>query len=1016
MSLKAKFAAMSLKAKIAVICGIAAVIGTAAVIVGIILTKEDSYRVLKVFEMAGSSIVNRESSGDLDAYVGMNLENGDTLTVGEESTLRLSLDNDKYILLDEGTVMKLNAAGNSADSRTTLELRQGTILNEITNPLSADSLYEVATPKATMAVRGTSFSISVEKDENGGYIIIVNTFQGKVEVWLLDKDGNPTGQKALVTADKCISIYTEPDADTGNPAEIDGISRFVYIDEDGNISDVPEGADPVYDIIYKFISKNVKVNALRSNESNLMILADEIVKKLKDSVSDDSDKDNTETSVSSTASDTTETEITTISETDAPAVTTVPITEESETASETVSASVNDTEPSDAAQTSMAEAPSDSITLRETSASTAAAVTTPTVTEASSDTASITTAVSDKTGKDDQVPGTKPFVTLPSDNSTFMTLPPVITYTERETSATSAPVFTFPNNSFMQQTTPATFATSEFKPIIIVSSTETAVTTPAETTVPIPEETTVTIPAETTITTASEETAITTVPETSVTEETTTVSEVTTTEETTTVPEETTTEETTTTAVKYTVSFVCDGEQIDSVDVDEGGTVSHIPAANSKTGYSFVGWFDEADSEFDTTVTVTSNMTVYAVYEPVDCTVIFEAEGAENVPAPITVKYGQKPTANQLPNVPTKDNYTTDGKWYYTVNSEESVFDTTVTVTSNMTVYAVYKKIHTVTYYAKYTYDSTTYTDLKLIEQKVVDGNTPEKPSLPTTITHTVDTNTYKYVLDNDKWQTQFSAIGTINADTPIYVEYTNASDIYTMTNAFIDDHIVKQGTYSDGETINLPETANTVTIDGKEVTFAGWGYVTSGGGVSLNYGTDAAGITPSNDSPNASKPLEYRAFYQKTYTVTILGEDADGDGVSDKATKTISKICQSSDPTELLTMSYYLNFSAIPGELSDFAWYYKNEDGVEKPFGEGSFTYDVTLYYKTYYTVKFIAENDEELYEPTKVYYVDNGHLIDSLPTIEDGYKWVNAETGEVFTEDTPIYSDITLKKVPIS
>ena len=99
MSLPAKFAAMTLKAKIAVICAAAAVVGTAAVIVGVAVTKEDAYRVLKVFEMAGTSVITRESSGELDAYVGMNLENGDLLSVGEESTLRLSLDNDKYILL-----------------------------------------------------------------------------------------------------------------------------------------------------------------------------------------------------------------------------------------------------------------------------------------------------------------------------------------------------------------------------------------------------------------------------------------------------------------------------------------------------------------------------------------------------------------------------------------------------------------------------------------------------------------------------------------------------------------------------------------------------------------------------------------------------------------------------------------------------------------------------------------------------------------------------------------------------
>ena len=280
MSVKTFIAAMSLKVKIIIACSAAFVI-SGAVAAGVILTKEDTYRVLKVFEMTGSSVITREGTGDIDAYIGMNLESGDTVTVGSGSTLRLALDSDKYLMLDSDTVLELIASGTAADSRTAINLKQGTILNEITTPLSANSSYEVSAPKATMAVRGTSFTVSVDKDNDGGYTIRENTLNGKVEVTLLDAEGNPTKKLVLVGADKGVTIRTEPDENSGNPAEKDGISRFVMEDENGNIFELGEGDDPIHEIFYNMLSAKVKENALRSNDEHLMVLDELIVRKLR---------------------------------------------------------------------------------------------------------------------------------------------------------------------------------------------------------------------------------------------------------------------------------------------------------------------------------------------------------------------------------------------------------------------------------------------------------------------------------------------------------------------------------------------------------------------------------------------------------------------------------------------------------------------------------------------------------------------------------------------------------------
>ena len=279
MSLKAFIAGLTLKMKIIFAVAAIAVVGGTAAVVGYNVTKEDAYRVLKVFEMTGDSTVYREGSGDLEAYVGMNLESGDVLSVGEESTLRVVLDNDKYILLDGGTVLELNAAGTAADSRTTVNLRQGTILNEITNPLSANSSYEVNAPKATMAVRGTSFSVSVRDDGSGGYNIDETTYHGLVNVSILDEEGNII-QSEDVGVDKAVDIHTLKNENTGNPAEKDGRAEFVIIDENGSIRPLGDGESPVHDAFYEFVPMLIRSRVVESNNTNLMDIEQNVINRI----------------------------------------------------------------------------------------------------------------------------------------------------------------------------------------------------------------------------------------------------------------------------------------------------------------------------------------------------------------------------------------------------------------------------------------------------------------------------------------------------------------------------------------------------------------------------------------------------------------------------------------------------------------------------------------------------------------------------------------------------------------
>ena len=205
----------------------ALMVAATAVVSGILLKNNaDEYRVIKVFEVIGRAIVTRASLGDLEPYTGMNLESGDIVSTASDSSMRLVLDNTKYVLLEPDSSVELTASGDPSDNKTAIVLKYGSILNEITEPLSTRSSYEVSAPKATMAVRGTSFRVSVQKDENGDYITTLYVFHGTVKVGLLDEAGKSTDRTADAGQDQCIIIKTVHNDKSRNDASDDGYSFF----------------------------------------------------------------------------------------------------------------------------------------------------------------------------------------------------------------------------------------------------------------------------------------------------------------------------------------------------------------------------------------------------------------------------------------------------------------------------------------------------------------------------------------------------------------------------------------------------------------------------------------------------------------------------------------------------------------------------------------------------------------------------------------------------------------------
>jgi len=220
------------KKKVVIIVSGIALVAVIALVLFLTVFKKDAYRILKVFEFAGKGSVTRQDIGDIEPYSNMVLETGDTVAL-DEGEMVLLADEDKYIHLEEGTELVLNAAGGSESSKTTIELKSGAITNDIQNKLSEGSYYEVNTPNSTMSVRGTIFRVEVY-EENGIKYTRVSVFEGKVASRLVYKNGDVADNEVSIEKGKEVLIY-----------EDDKTVDYVSPPKDIDYSDLPDSVKEI---------------------------------------------------------------------------------------------------------------------------------------------------------------------------------------------------------------------------------------------------------------------------------------------------------------------------------------------------------------------------------------------------------------------------------------------------------------------------------------------------------------------------------------------------------------------------------------------------------------------------------------------------------------------------------------------------------------------------------------------------------------------------------------------------
>ena len=237
--------------------------------------------------------------------------------------------------------------------------------------------------------------------------------------------------------------------------------------------------------------------------------------------------------------------------------------------------------------------------------------------------------------------------------------------------------------------------------------------------------------------------------------------------------------------ISYTVSFVDNvlNTAFDVQIVDYGG-IATAPTMPAVTGYTFGGWYTDGawNQPFDFSTPITSDVTLYAKFTINTYTVTFNANGHGTAPPAQTINHGQQATK---PNDLTADKCLFGG-WYID-SACTTAFDFSTPITGNITLYAKWTELCTVTINVSSSNSPTWTNSITITSGRVVSGSTTYNQSGTWTIVvekGTVFTINAKATIRGtlSSYTGNKSATKTINADTTISISASRSWTTVTVT------------------------------------------------------------------------------------------------------------------------------------------------------------------------------------------------------------------------------------------
>ena len=407
---------------------------------------------------------------------------------------------------------------------------------------------------------------------------------------------------------------------------------------------------------------------------------------------------------------------------------------------------------------------------------------------------------------------------------------------------------------------------------------------------------------------------------------------------------------------KYTLTYINEESEYHKEELTYGSKHEKIEDP-FKTGYTFIGWYNEKEEKVEYPITVTKDITLHSKYEINKYTVTYMNEGTKYIEDQ-QINYREnavKPETN-----PSKKGYTFK-YWSIKENGEEYNFNSEIT--ENTTLYAVYEiNKYTVTYIneeSEYHKEELTY------------GSKHEKIE--------------------DPFKTGYTFIGWYNENEE-KVEYpiTVTKDITLHSKYEINKYTVtymNEGTkYIEDQQINYRENAvkPETNPSKKGYTFKYWSIKENGEEYNFN-------------SEITENTTLYAVYEINKYTVTYINE---GSEYHKEELTYGSKHEKIEDP-------FKTGYTFI-------GWYNENEEKVEYPI---TVTKDITLHSKyeiNKYTITYINEGTKYI-DDQQINYKEKAVKPETNPS-KIGYTfkyWSLKENGEEYNFNSEITENITLYAV---
>lgn len=216
-----------------VITAIAAVSLILIIIVFTLASSVSSDRKLIIKDITGSAFILK-SDGQIPADKNTVLESGDVIITSSDGEAKLSVDKDKYIMIEPDTTLYVNFTDVSEKGSIIVNISEGSAICRLDSKLPKNAVFEVRTPNAVISAAGTVFRTDFSYlDSYGGREAVklteVECAEGSVDIQLYDDNASPADQLMLLAEGKSARLMTCADT-----------ARFEYLNSDTDLYSLSE--------------------------------------------------------------------------------------------------------------------------------------------------------------------------------------------------------------------------------------------------------------------------------------------------------------------------------------------------------------------------------------------------------------------------------------------------------------------------------------------------------------------------------------------------------------------------------------------------------------------------------------------------------------------------------------------------------------------------------------------------------------------------------------------------------